>query len=172
MAEKLRPSGWHYFTVDIQWYEPRSQGHVYKEGAPLAMDEFSRLVPATTKFPSAVDGAGFKHLADYVHRKGLKFGIHIMRGIPRQAVKANMPIKGTTARAADIAKTSSTCAWNPDMYGVDISKPGAQEYYDSLFSMYASWGVDLVKVDDISRENPLAAQGSSHLRSLEHCMVL
>lgn len=151
MASKLRPFGWQYFTVDIQWYEPNAKGHVYQEGAPLAIDEFSRLVPATTKFPSAANGAGFKPLADYVHSKGLKFGIHLMRGIARQAVKANTPIKGTSARAADIALPSHTCPWNPDMYGVDMTKPGAQAYYDSLFEMYASWGVDLVKVDDISR---------------------
>lgn len=151
MATLLKPSGWKIFTVDIQWYEPHAQGHDYKAGAPLAMDEFSRLVPATTKFPSAANGAGFKPLADYVHAKGLKFGIHLMRGIPRQAVNANTPIKGTTARAADIADKSSICSWNPDMYGVDLRKPGAQAYYDSLFSMYASWGVDFVKVDDIAR---------------------
>lgn len=151
MERHLKPFGWSVFTVDIQWYEPNAKGHDYKEGAPLAMDEFSRLVPASTKFPSAADGKGFKPLADYVHGKGLKFGIHIMRGIPRQAVKANTPIKGTSARAADIALPSHTCPWNPDMYGVDMSKPGAQAYYDSLFAMYAEWGVDFVKVDDISR---------------------
>src|SRR5438874_4593569 len=91
MAEKLKPFGWNIFTVDIQWYEPEAKGHDYKAGAPLAMDEFSRLVPAPKKFPSAANGAGFKSLADYVHGKGLKFGIHIMRGIPRQAVRDNTP---------------------------------------------------------------------------------
>lgn len=151
MADKLKPFGWSVFTVDIQWYEGGSKGHVYKEGAPLAMDEHSRLVPSPVKFPSATNGAGFKPLADYVHSKGLKFGIHIMRGIPRQAVKQNTPILGTVARAAEIALTNHTCPWNPDMYGVDMSKPGAQEYYDSLFQLYASWGVDFVKCDDISR---------------------
>jgi len=151
MADILKPAGYDIFTVDIQWYEPNSQGHDYKEGAPLEMDGYSRLVPAVKKFPSAADGAGFKPLADYVHAKGLRFGIHIMRGIARQAVRANTPILGTTARAAEIADTSSTCAWNPDMYGVDLRKPGAQEYYDSLFALYASWGVDFVKCDDIAR---------------------
>lgn len=150
-AELLKPFGWEYFTVDIQWYEGAAQGHNYRAGAPLEMDEFSRLVPALNKFPSAKDGAGFKPLADYVHAKGLKFGIHLMRGISKQAVKANSAIKGITQRAADIADTGSTCAWNPDMYGVDMSKPGAQEYYDSLLELYAAWGVDLIKVDDISR---------------------
>ena len=150
-AKYLKPSGWIYFTVDIQWYEPDSQGHSYRRGARLEMDEYSRLIPGLKKFPSSSDGRGFKPLADYVHDKGLKFGIHIMRGIPRQAVRDNTAILGTDARAADIANTRSTCSWNPDMYGVDMSKPGAQEYYDSLFELYASWGVDFVKVDDISR---------------------
>ena len=152
MSARLKPFGWRSFTVDIQWYEPAARGHVYKESAPLAMDEFSRLLPAPQKFPSATNGAGFRPLADYVHSRGLQFGIHIMRGIPRQAVKRNTPILGATARAADIALTNHTCAWNPDMYGVDMSRPGAQVYYDSLFALYASWGVDFVKVDDIARD--------------------
>jgi len=151
MAEHLKPFGWKYLTVDIQWYEPNSQGHGYKKGARLEMDEYSRLIPGLKKFPSSSDGRGFKPLADYVHSKGLKFGIHIMRGIPKQAVRDNTPILGTNSRAADIANTHSFCPWNPDMWGVDMSKPGAQEYYDSLFQLYASWSVDFVKVDDISR---------------------
>jgi alpha-galactosidase len=151
MADKLKSHGWEYIVVDIQWYQPTATGHDYKEGAKLEMDEFSRLVPAPEKFPSAKGGRGFKPLADYVHSKGLKFGIHMMRGISRQAVKQNSPIKGTGARAADIANTHSTCSWNPDMYGVDMGKPGAQEYYNSLIELVASWGVDFIKVDDISR---------------------
>lgn len=151
MAQHLKPYGWNVFTVDIQWYEPESKGHGYKGGAKLEMDKYSRLVPAVKKFPSAANDAGFKPLADYVHGKGLKFGIHIMRGIPKQAVAQNTPIRGTRARAQDIAKQDSTCGWNPDMFGVDMAKEGAQDYYDSLFKLYASWGVDFVKVDDISR---------------------
>jgi hypothetical protein len=156
MAELLLPSGYDIFTVDIQWYEPNAKGHIYEPGAPLQMDAYSRLLPAENRFPSSANGEGFKPLADYVHAKGLRFGIHIMRGIPRQAVEKNTPIFNSRARAAEIAVTSSTCPWNPDMYGVDLSKPGAQAYYDSLFSLYASWGVDYVKVDDISRPyNPI-----------------
>ncbi|MBN2069679.1 MAG: NPCBM/NEW2 domain-containing protein [Opitutales bacterium] len=151
MAQYLKPYGWEYFTVDIQWYEPNARGHDYKAGAPLEMDAYSRLIPATSKFPSAAEGHGFKPLADYVHSKGLKFGIHLMRGIAKQAVKENTPIWGTSAHAADVANIQSTCQWNPDMYGVDMGKEGAQTYYDSLFQMYADWGVDLVKVDDIAR---------------------
>lgn len=151
MAANLKKHGWQYLVVDIQWYEQNSKGYDYAKDAVLSMDAFSRLVPAPKKFPSAADGVGFKVLADYVHAKGLKFGIHMMRGIPRQAVKQNTAIKGTTARAADIADVTSTCGWNPDMYGVDMSKPGAQEYYNSIMELVASWGVDFIKVDDLSR---------------------
>ncbi len=151
MAGNLKSHGWQYIVVDIQWYEPESHGHVYRQGAKLAMDEFGRLIPAPAKFPSATNALGFKPLADYVHAKGLKFGIHMMRGIPRQAVQQNTPIKGTDAHAADIADSNNVCAWNPDMFGVDMSKPGAQAYYDSLMELVASWGVDFIKVDDLSR---------------------
>jgi len=151
MAAKLKAHGWQYVVVDIEWYQPTATGHDYVPGAKLVMDKFSRLLPATEKFPSAADGAGFKPLADYVHSLGLKFGIHLMRGIPRQAVTQNTPILGSDKHAADIADTSSICSWNPDMYGVDVRRPGGQEYYDSLLALYAGWGVDFIKVDDISR---------------------
>ncbi len=151
MAEHLLPSGYDVLTVDIQWYEPKAKGHAYTPGATLEMDEYGRLMPATNRFPSASKGKGFKPLADFVHSKGLRFGIHIMRGIPRQAVEENTPVLGTDLRAQDVALTHSTCPWNPDMYGVDATKPEGQAYYDSIFALYASWGVDFVKVDDISR---------------------
>lgn len=151
MAKNLLPSGYKYLTVDIQWYEPESKGHSYQPGAVLTMDEYGRLTPGLKKFPSAANGKGFKPLADYVHSKGLKFGIHIMRGIPRQAVEKNLPILGTNVKAQDIAVKSSTCPWNPDMYGVDATKTEGQAYYNSIVQMYADWGVDFIKCDDISR---------------------
>jgi hypothetical protein len=151
MAATLKSHGWQYIVVDIQWYEPNAKGHEYRPGAELSMDEFGRLTPAVNRFPSAANGAGFKALADYVHGLGLKFGIHLMRGIPRKAVEKNLPVKGTPQRTQDVANRNSTCPWNPDMYGVDMTKPGAQAYYDSVFELIASWGVDYVKVDDIAR---------------------
>jgi alpha-galactosidase len=151
MAAKLKAHGWEYIVVDIQWYEPNAKSFNYRKDAVLVTDEFGRLLPATNRFPSAANGGGFKALADYVHGKGLKFGIHLMRGIPRQAVRDNTAVKGTNVRARDIANTNSICVWNPDMFGVDMSKPGAQAYYDSVFELIASWGVDYVKVDDLSR---------------------
>jgi alpha-galactosidase len=151
MVKYFLPSGYNYLTVDIEWYAPDSKGHAYDPKAIFTMDEYGRLTPGLKKFPSAADGKGFKHLADYVHSKGLKFGIHIMRGIPRQAVEKNTPVFGTKVKAQDIAIKSSTCAWNPDMYGVDASKPEGQAYYNSIVQMYADWGVDFIKCDDISR---------------------
>jgi len=151
MAEKLASHGWQYIVVDIQWYEPQAKGFSYRKNARLEMDEYGRLLPAPNRFPTAASGAGFKPLADYVHAKGLKFGIHLLRGIPRQAFESNTPILGTVYHAADIADKNHPCKWNPDMWGVDMSHPGAQEYYNSVFQLIASWDVDFVKVDDLSR---------------------
>jgi hypothetical protein len=163
MRDRLKQYGYQYVVCDIQWYEPAAKGNVYNNFADLCMDEYSRLIPAVNRFPSSANGAGFKPIADKIHSMGLKFGIHIMRGIPRQAVHRNTRIYGTTARARDIASQFSLCPWNTDMYGVDTEKRGAEEYYDSLFKLYASWDVDFVKVDDIantefSPQNPYSAE--------------
>ena len=154
MAEHLKEYGWEYIVVDIQWYEPYAATNEYHPFADVVMDEYGRLLPAVNRFPSAANGAGFGPLAEYVHSLGLKFGIHIMRGIPRQAVHQNTKIMNSDRHAREIAKTNSICAWNTDMYGVDPEKDGAREYYNSIFELYASWGVDFIKCDDIARELP------------------
>ncbi|WP_375422435.1 glycoside hydrolase family 27 protein [uncultured Sphingomonas sp.] len=151
MADRLLPFGYDVFTVDIQWYEPEASSYDYNRDPKPAMDGYGRLLPAPNRFPSSAGGRGFAPLAADVHALGLKFGIHLMRGIPRLAVQRNLPVFGTRYHAADIADTASVCSWNPDMYGVDMRKPGAQAYYDSVFALYASWGVDFVKMDDMSR---------------------
>jgi alpha-galactosidase len=151
MAEHLKSHGWQYIVVDIQWYEPQAKGLNYRKGAVLEMDENGRLLPAPNRFPSTAASRDFTPVAERVHAKGLKFGLHLLRGIPRQAVERNTPIAGTSFHAADIADKHDTCPWNPDMYGVDMSKPGAQEYYNSVLQLMASWGVDFIKVDDLSR---------------------
>jgi hypothetical protein len=152
MAEHLAKFGWQYIIVDIEWYQPNSKAHGYIPGGAVTVDEFGRFIPAPNRFPSAADGQGFAPLAAYVHSKGLKFGFHIMRGIPREAVEQNLPIKGTPYHAADIADKVNVCKWQgmEDTYGVDMSKPGAQAYYDSLAELYASWGADYIKADDMN----------------------
>jgi alpha-galactosidase len=148
MALQLKAFGWEYVVVDIQWYEPHAVSSAYRPFVPLEMDAFSRLMPAINRFPSAVGGRGFGPLADTIHGMGLQLGIHAMRGIPRQAVHQNTAILGTDLRARDIA-ANNICPWNTDMYGVNPLARGAAEYYRSVFALYASWGVDLVKVDDM-----------------------
>lgn len=155
MAENLKEFGWEYVVVDIEWYSydtgSQRDKYQYIPFWKVEMDEYSRLLPCVDKFPSAKEGNGFKPLADYIHSLGLKFGIHIMRGIPRQAAHEHTKILGSTALANDIADPSNICDWNPDMYGVRPDADGAQEYYDSIFELYAQWGVDFIKCDDICR---------------------
>ena len=148
LADGLAAYGWQYLVVDIQWYEPTATSSIYKPFVPLAMDSYSRLVPALNRFPSSAGELGFGPLSQRVHDLGLKFGLHAMRGVPRQAVHQNTPILGSQVGARDIAATNSTCSWNTDMYGVNPYADGAQAYYDSVFALYAQWGVDFVKVDD------------------------
>ena len=153
MTEKLKAYGWEYIVVDIRWFVENDKAGGYNQTDPrYVIDEYGRYQPAVNRFPSAKDGKGFKKLADYIHRKGLKFGIHIMRGIPKVAVENKLPIKGTDGITADqIYSTEFRCQWLKDNYTIVANKPGAQEYYNSIFDMYADWGVDFVKVDDLSR---------------------
>ena len=156
MAEHLKDYGWEYIVVDIQWYAYNTASmrgrFQYIPFSRLEMDEYGRLLPCPEKFPSSANGAGFRPLADYVHSRGLKFGIHIMRGIPRLAAQNHMTVLGAQETADMIADPSSICGWNPDMYGVRNTKDG-QAYYNSLFALYAEWGVDFVKCDDICNTN-------------------
>ena len=157
MAANLKEFGWEYIVVDIEWYSydagSQRDKHQYIPFWKVAMDEYSRLIPCPDRFPSSVEGQGFKPLADYVHSLGLKFGIHIMRGIPREAAHNHGQLLGTTVTANEIADPYSICSWNPDMYGVVPDRDGAQEYYNSIFELYAEWGVDFIKCDDICRHD-------------------
>lgn len=156
MAKHLKEYGWEYIVIDIEWYMAdagtRRDLYQYIPFSKPAIDEYSRLLPDPGRFPSSANGAGFKPLADYIHKLGLKFGIHIMRGIPRYAAQEHMQIKGSDMTANDLADPSNICGWNPDMYGVR-NVPAAQSYYDSLLELYASWGVDFIKCDDICRHD-------------------
>ena len=152
MAEKLKEYGWEYIVVDIEWYSndagTKRDKFQYIPFGDVEMDEYGRMQPAPGRFPSSAGGKGFRGLADYVHGLGLKFGIHIMRGIPRGAALNHLPIYGSSYTADEAADPSSICGWNPDMYGVRDNEAG-QAYYDSIISMYADWGVDFIKCDDI-----------------------
>jgi len=150
MEEHLRKSGWQYIVVDLGWYVTNHSVGANAKEAEFSLDAYGRYTPATNSFPSAAGDACFKPLADFMHSLGLKFGIHILRGIPKEAVNRNLPIAGTSFHAADAANTADTCPWNPFNFGLDASKPAAQAYYDSIAQLYASWGVDFLKVDCIA----------------------
>lgn len=172
MAKHLKGFGWEYIVVDIAWYyneaEDERDQFQYIPFAKVEMDEYSRLYPDPKKFPSSKGGKGFGPLAEYVHSLGLKFGIHIMRGIPRRSAYMRTKIKGTNVTANKIANPNSICFWNPDMYGVNPKAEGAQEYYDSLMELYASWGVDYIKCDDICRMD--AASSKDEIRMLHNAI--
>lgn len=152
MAENLKQYGWEYIVVDFLWYcDDQTSAEKFRNRRPHQyIDQYGRLIPSVKLHPSSEGGKGLKPLADYVHAKGLKFGIHIMRGIPRQAIAGNKPIKYSRARASEIANLADSCIWYGGLTGVNMTKDGAQEYYNSLFELYADWGVDYIKADDMA----------------------
>ena len=172
MAKHLKGFGWEYIVVDIAWYYSEEgeerDNFAYIPFAKVEMDEYSRLYPDPKKFPSSKGGKGFGPLAEYVHSLGLKFGIHIMRGIPRRSAYLRTKIKGTKVTANKVANPNSVCFWNPDMYGVKPQAEGAQEYYDSIIELYASWGVDFIKCDDICRMD--APSSKDEIRMLRNAI--
>jgi hypothetical protein len=157
MAAHLKESGWEYVVIDISWYAvdagSQSDKYQYLPFGKLLMDEYSRLIPDPVRFPSAAGGNGFSVLAEYIHSLGLKFGIHIMRGIPRAAAHEHRGLLGTDVTADQLADPANICPWNPYMYGLRVNMPEAQMYYDSIMQLYTSWGVDFIKCDDICRED-------------------
>ena len=179
MATHLKEFGWEYVIIDIEWYS-NDAGTIrdrfqYIPFGDIEMDEYGRLQPSPARFPSSAGGKGFGPLADYVHSLGLKFGIHIMRGIPRRAAYENCKVLGAKETANRIADPSSICIWNPDMYGVRATEDG-QAYYDSLLAMYAEWGIDFIKCDDICdsrlyREEPFSGWEETRMlhRAIEKC---
>ncbi len=144
----LEQYGWKYAVVDEGWYMANPAGKTV-ELRKYLWNSNGLLIPAPDRFPSAADGAGFKPLADWDHEQGLKFGIHIMRGIPRQVVEANLPIADTLFHAEDAADKTSPCPWDEGNWGVKDNAAG-QAYYDSMLRLYASWGLDFLKVDCIA----------------------
>ncbi|UFU07798.1 glycoside hydrolase family 27 protein [Ruania halotolerans] len=153
MAEQMLPAGWDTVVVDIQWYEPTARAGGYNDHAPLLLDGDGVQMPVEARFPSAAGGRGFGPLAARVHDLGLRFGVHLMRGIPRRAIDAALPIPGTDATTADIAlpagHPAARCPWNSDNLGLDFSDPASQAWLDLQIERIVGWGVDFLKVDDM-----------------------
>jgi alpha-galactosidase len=142
MAQKLKPFGYNYFVIDGGWNAEKDSSHNI---VGYRIDKWGRDIPAKSAFPN-----GLKPVADAAHKAGLKFGIHILRGIPRIAYYNNLPVYNTTYRAQDFTDTNSICRWNNENYGIDMSRQGGQAYYDSYISLLVSWGVDFIKADDMT----------------------
>jgi alpha-galactosidase len=145
---EVKRYGWQYAVIDEGWYMANPFGHTLEEKNYL-WNENGILIPVTSRFPSSANSEGFKPLADWVHAQGLKFGIHIVRGIPRGVVKANLPIAGSSFHAEDAADIASPCPWDDGNWGVKDNAAG-QAYYDSMLKLYAEWGLDFIKVDCVS----------------------
>jgi alpha-galactosidase len=173
LRNDLVSSGWNYAVIDEGWFLENPQDRPHPEKLVYAIDANGRYVPVPARFPSAgkqlpaqmqaavardgtsykllmtTEATSFKSLGDWVHAQGLKFGIHIVRGIPRASVERNLPIAGSAFHAADAADTADACPWDPTNWGVKDNVAG-QAWYDSLLTQYAGWGVDLIKVDCIA----------------------
>ena len=147
MAKNLKLLGYEYIVLDMNWYAPYWPDIKDAQAESYNIDSFGRLQPDTVKFPSSCGGKGFKPLADYIHSLGLRFGIHILGGVPKKAVDANCPVKGTSVLAQSIIHSEKGGYWYESYNGIDLSKPGGQEYYNSIFELYAQWGVDYIKAD-------------------------
>lgn len=186
MAKRLLPFGYEYAVLDYCWFNPGPKGWdpdkwttfdvdyfrtnaIHDQYGPLPIDKYGRAIPAPNRFPSSAGGKGFAKIGAYVHAKGMKFGIHVQRGIPREAVMQNTQVSGTEYFAKDIVNLADSCLWNQSMYGVDATKPGAQEYYNSLMSLYASWGVDFIKVDDIAAPNYRKGEVDMIRKAIDQC---
>jgi alpha-galactosidase len=149
-AAKLKSVGYSYAVVDEGWYLGNPEAaDKHPETLAYRMDANGRYQPSLNRFATAKGDEGFAPLAKFVHEKGLKFGIHIIRGVPKRAVQANVPVANSGFRTSDLADTTDVCPWNPDNFGVKNNSAG-QAWYDSMFKQYASWGVDYVKVDCIA----------------------
>jgi hypothetical protein len=152
LAAKLKPFGYTYAVIDEGWYMANPENRPQPELLRYALDENGRFIPVTTRFPSALQrgqNTGFEQIANWVHSQGLKFGIHVVRGIPRESVSRNLPIKGTDFSAQDAADQNDACPWDPTSWGIKDNAAG-QAWYDSLLRQYARWGVDFLKVDCIA----------------------
>lgn len=154
MANHLKDSGWEYILIDLGWFYPPEMktrdGH--RINPPHRIDKFGRLLPDLDKFPSASGEKGFAPLSAYIHKKGLKIGITMLRGIPWDAIDQNTSIMGTSYFAKDILKVDDECEWNHSMKGINGDHQGAEKYYQSLIKLYSEWGIDYIKMDDVSRD--------------------
>ncbi|KAL1289945.1 hypothetical protein HN51_058315 [Arachis hypogaea] len=159
VSRTLHDHGYEYAVVDYLWYRRKVNGAGHDSLGFDVIDEWGRVIPDPGRWPSSLGGKGFIEVANKVHSMGLKFGIHVMRGISTQAVNANTAILDTATGGAyqesgrvwgakDIAIPARACAWMPHGFmSVNTSLGAGKAFLRSLYEQYASWGVDFVKHD-------------------------
>ncbi|XP_074309996.1 uncharacterized protein LOC141644384 [Silene latifolia] len=159
VSQRLRSHGYEYVVVDYLWYRKKVPGAYPDSSGFDVIDEWGRMVPDPDRWPSSKGGKGFTEVAKKVHSMGLKFGIHVMRGISTQAVNAQTPILDTTKggayvegglawRANDIGIKERTCTWmSHGFMSVNTELGAGRAFLRSLYEQYAEWGVDFVKHD-------------------------
>jgi alpha-galactosidase len=170
MAQKLKPAGYTYAVIDEGWYMHNPEDRPKPELLKYEVDANGRFIPVPARFPSALENSentGFVQMAKWVHAQGLKFGIHVIRGIPRESVARNLPIEGTNFRAQDAADQNDACPWDPTSWGIKDNAAG-QAWYDSLVRQYAQWGVDFLKVDCIADHPYKASEIHQIARAIQH----
>ncbi|CAM0949326.1 unnamed protein product [Alopecurus aequalis] len=161
LAEKLLPHGYQYAVIDYLWYRRYVDGAYTDSYGFDNIDEWGRPFPDLQRFPSSNSDKGFSQIANKVHEMGLKFGIHLMKGISTQAFNANTPIldietgkpyveNGRQWAAHDIGLIHKTCTWmSHGFMSVNTDIGAGRAFLRSLYRQYADWGVDFVKVDCI-----------------------
>jgi alpha-galactosidase len=168
-ATKLKPFGYSYAVIDEGWYMVNPEDRPKPDLLKYALDANGRFIPVPARFPSALqkgENLGFEELGRWVHSKGLKFGIHVIRGIPRESVARNSPIERSAFKAQDAADQNDPCPWDPTSWGIKDNDAG-QAWYDSLLRQYARWGVDFLKVDCIADHPYKPAEIRQIVRAIE-----
>jgi alpha-galactosidase len=135
----LQSHGFSYINIDNGW-----QGSFDPNGRPT---------PSTSLFPDIAS------LIAHIHSNGQKAGIYWTPGVSSEAVTSNSQILNTAYHINDIltvpysgGNTLALAATGRALpnYKIDFSKPGAQEYIDSIVELFASWGVDYIRLDAVS----------------------
>ena len=116
-------------------------------------------------YPSAANGAGMRPLVDALAARGLKLGLWLMRGVPRSAAAAHLPIFGSTTNSTcfEAARFDKPCAWSTSCHGSSYPATAAAEYYQSVAQLLMDWGVEFVKADCFFPSMPYP--GASRVRS-------
>ena len=155
-SDALRSTGlqWHgfrYINIDSGW----ALSQVNATDSADYYDEYGRPLADLSKFPAGMGGT-----AKYIHRNGQKAGIYWTPGVPKVLAATNPGILNTPYHVDDILVTPYTDgnAFHSS-YKIDFTKPGAQEYVDSVVGLFASWGFDFIKLDGVTPGSYLAFPG-------------